>query len=120
MVIKENNKEITIISEGTLIEGNVNVSGNMRVDGEVKGSLKIKGNLTVGKNGVIQADVEANNCSLGGKITGNMRIYEKTELLEKAELKGDVTTKEIIINEKAIFNGYCKMSDDKGTKEKVI
>ncbi len=120
MPIKNNNMEYTLIAEKTFIEGTIEVEGNIRIDGRLKGKLVVKGNLTIGKTGIIEAEVEADNCVLAGKITGNVTIKNKMEIEEKAVLIGDLKTRELIINEKAIFNGFCKMIENPQEVEKTF
>jgi len=103
----------TVIGSGTVIEGTVKVSHDIRVDGVIKGKVVINGDLIVGNTGVIEADIEVKSTKLGGKIIGNLNAKELIELEENASVMGDIKTKDLIINEGAIFHGNCSMQINK-------
>jgi cytoskeletal protein CcmA (bactofilin family) len=46
---------------------------------------------------------------IGGKVSGNILAKDKVELQSKAEVEGDITTKNLIIEEGAVFHGRCNM-----------
>jgi cytoskeletal protein CcmA (bactofilin family) len=103
----------TVIGGGTIIEGTVKVSHDIRVDGVIKGKVVIDGDLIVGNTGVIEADIEVRSTKLGGKVIGNLSAKDRIELDENASVTGDIKTKDLIINEGAIFHGNCSMRIDK-------
>jgi len=107
----------TIIGSGTILEGSLKVDHDVRVDGTIKGKVVINGDLIVGVSGVIEADIEVRSTKLGGKIIGNMIATERIELEEKSSLLGDIKTKDLVINEGAIFRGKCEMGSN-GTTSK--
>ena len=104
----------TVIGCGTVIEGTVRVSHDIRVDGTIKGKIAIEGDLIVGSTGIIEADIEARSTKLGGKVVGNLTAKDRIELEENASVMGDIKTKDLIINEGAIFHGNCSMQASKG------
>jgi cytoskeletal protein CcmA (bactofilin family) len=103
----------TVIGAGTLIEGTMKVEHDVRVDGTIKGKLLIAGDLIVGNTGVIEADVEVRSTKLGGKVIGNLNAREKIELEQNASVFGDIRTKDLVINEGAVFQGNCSMHMDR-------
>lgn len=104
-----NKSEMTLITKGTTIEGTLSTEGNIRIDGQVNGKIAVKGSLFVGSTGVVNAEIEAQRCSIAGKVTGNVTVAQDTVLEEGSFLQGDINTKELIINKKAVFNGLCDM-----------
>jgi len=103
--------EMTLITHGTVIEGTLSSEGNIRIDGTVNGKITVKGSLFIGSTGIINADIEAQKCSIAGKVIGKMNIAQDTVLEEGSFLKGDINTKELVINKKAVFNGLCDMGE---------
>ncbi len=99
----------TIIGSGTSVEGKIIVSHDIRVDGNVTGTLIVEGDLTVGKNGVVEADIESKNAKIGGKVRGNLKANEGVELYENSSLIGDIITKNLVISEGAVYHGNCSM-----------
>ena len=104
-----NMEEVTIISSGVVIEGKVTSSGNVRVDGIVKGDITSQGNLTVGEHGSIEGQLTGESVSIGGKVNGTVNAKEKLVLEPKAQLKGDLITKILVIEAGAIFEGRSSM-----------
>lgn len=114
MKTKENSygttDEVTIISNGVVIEGKLSSSGNIRIDGTVKGDTEAKGNVTVGENGNITGQINADVITIGGKVEGSVNAKEKLILEGKATLKGDLITKILVVEAGAHFEGKSNMS----------
>lgn len=106
----------TVIGAGTVIEGTIKVEHDIRVDGAIKGKVFINGDLIVGNTGVIEADIEVRSTKLGGKVIGNLNAKEKIELEEHASVFGDIRTRDLVINEGAVFQGNCSMQADRENK----
>jgi len=106
-------EETTIISRGVKIEGKITSDGNIRVDGEIKGDLISQNNVTVGENGHVNGQINANVITIGGKVVGTVSAKEKLALESKANLKGDVFTKILVVEAGAIFEGNSKMGESR-------
>lgn len=102
----------TVLGAGAVIEGTVKINHDIRVDGTVKGKLSVDGDLIVGNTGLIEADIEVVSTKIGGKIIGNLSARERIELEENASITGDIRTKDLVINEGAVFHGNCSMNAD--------
>lgn len=99
----------TMLGESTVFEGTLTVPHSLRIDGTVKGKIETAEALTVGPGGVIEADIKAKSAIIGGKVTGNVYVEDRIELEAKASITGDIRTRDLIINEGAIFQGNCSM-----------
>lgn len=99
----------TIVGEGTTFEGTITVPHSILVGGTFKGKIETSEILTVGKNGVVEADVIAKSAIIGGRVIGNLMVEDRVELEANSSLIGDIHTKELIINEGAVFHGNCSM-----------
>ena len=104
-------EEATVISKGVKIEGKLSCSGSIRLDGEVQGDISSQSTVIIGENGKVNGQINAENVTIGGKVTGSVRAKEKLVLDAKANLQGDVFTKIIAVESGATFNGNCKMGD---------
>jgi len=103
--------EATVISKGVKIEGKLSCSGSIRLDGEVKGDISSQSAVIIGENGKVNGQINAENITIGGHVTGTVKAKEKLVLDAKANLQGDVITKTIAVESGAVFNGNCKMGD---------
>ncbi len=107
----------SIIGRGSQCEGEIVVNGGLKIDGKFKGKIKAD-SVFVGKEAVIEATVETNVAVVGGKILGDVLARESLELQAKSELVGNVTTKNLIVGESAILDGYCDMGQKERHAEK--
>ena len=48
----------TLIGKGTIIEGNITVQHSLRIDGKLVGNLKSSDSIIIGKEGVIQGEID--------------------------------------------------------------
>jgi len=110
-------EETTIISNGVKIEGKVSSSGNIRVDGEIQGDITSQSSVTVGENGKVNGQINAENITVGGLVTGIVKAKEKLILESKANLNGDLFTKILVVESGAKFDGKSKMGIQKDTVE---
>ena len=106
----------TMIGEGSVFEGTLFVPHDVRIDGTLKGKLTAEGSLMVGANGIIEADVIAKSAVVGGKITGKLTVEDRVEMEANSALLGDLKTRELVINEGAVFQGLCSMAENPKTK----
>ena len=104
-------EETTIVSRGVKIEGKVTSTGNIRIDGEIQGDIFSKGNITIGEVAKVNGKLNANVITIGGKVSGIVRAKDKIILDSKSYLKGDIITKNLVIEEGAKFDGNCKTGD---------
>jgi cytoskeletal protein CcmA (bactofilin family) len=104
-------EEITIVSRDVKIEGKVTSTGNIRIDGEIQGDIFSKGNITLGEDAKVNGEINANLITIGGKVSGIVRAKDKIILDSKSILKGDIFTKNLVIEEGAKFDGKCKTGD---------
>ncbi len=102
---------VTIISTGVLLEGKISSNGNVRIDGQVNGNINAKGNVTVGAQGEIDGEINAQIIMLGGRVSGSVIAGEKVILESTSSLKGDIITKILVIEEGAVFEGTSNMNN---------
>ena len=101
----------TIIGKDSMIEGTIKVQGGVRIDGAVRGRISASESLAVGDSGMVEAELAVKSAVIGGKVFGNIFAQDKIELQAKAVVEGDVTTKNLVVEEGAVFHGRCNMKD---------
>ena len=69
--------EATVISKGVKIEGKLSCSGSIRLDGEVKGDISSQSAVIIGENGKVNGQINAENITIGGQVTGTVKAKEK-------------------------------------------
>lgn len=100
---------MTFIGEGTRITGDMVVEHDLRVEGVVKGGVSVGGSLVLSATGSIEGDVVSRSAALAGRLTGNIHAQEKLVLEATSVLQGDLQTRELVVQEGAIFQGTCSM-----------
>jgi len=102
-------EEITIISYGVKVEGKVSSNGSIRLDGTIQGDIICQGSVTIGESGEVFGKVNGQSITIGGKVEGMINAKEKLMLESKADLKGDIYTKILVVEAGARFDGKSNM-----------
>jgi cytoskeletal protein CcmA (bactofilin family) len=101
------------IGRSVVIKGELSGSEDLYVDGQVEGSIELQGNsLTIGPNGQVRANVNAKSVIVQGKMDGNIRSSQRTELRKTAVVSGDIVTERVAIEEGAFFKGKVDIQKD--------
>ncbi|MDR0408765.1 MAG: polymer-forming cytoskeletal protein [Campylobacteraceae bacterium] len=102
--------ESTIVANGAKIEGVFELSTYFYVDGVVLGKVHSTSTIVIGKRGLIKGEVESPKMIVNGRFEGNA-VCDSVEILEGGELFGAVYSNELIIEQKAHFEGESHMKD---------
>ena len=105
--------ELNLIAAGTVFEGKIRTPGSIRVDGRVLGDIMATQNISIGATGDINGNISAKNVTIGGKITGSIIAQEKMVFESSAVVRGEIRSAKLVINEGAVYDGQCVMSDVK-------
>jgi cytoskeletal protein CcmA (bactofilin family) len=98
--------EFAHIGKSVIIKGELSGSEDLYVDGVVEGSIELEGNnLVIGPNGQVRANVNAKGVVVQGKLEGNIRASERTELRKSAVAVGDIFTQRVAVEDGAYFKG---------------
>ena len=102
----------TLIGHGTRFEGSLHASGTIRIDGEFQGDIHLKGDIIIGEEGKIVGNINANNIVNSGMIQGNITTANQLKICSNGKVLGDIQVKSLIVEEKANFDGKCKMQGE--------
>jgi len=102
----------TLIGKGSVMDGDFAAPGSVRIDGKITGNVNVEGILVIGVSGAIKGNVKCSSIIVGGEIEGNVIAPERAELSSESKVMGDIHTKSIIIDEKAVFHGRCVMDEE--------
>ena len=101
-----NTQEQATIGKSLVIKGEVTGSESLYIDGRVEGSIQLPGNrVTVGRNGVVNANVNAREIVVIGKLKGNLVASDRVDIRNEGSLTGDVVAQRISIEDGAFFKG---------------
>lgn len=101
-----------LLDQGIEIIGTIKFTSDMIIDGRVEGEIQSdKGTVTIGENARIKGDVKAGEVKMFGKVEGTI-TSERCELKAKSELKGDIKTKKLTMEEGAVLAGRMDTTGD--------
>ncbi|MEM7700064.1 MAG: polymer-forming cytoskeletal protein [Verrucomicrobiota bacterium] len=103
-----------ILSSDVEIRGKLRFSNDLIIDGRIEGEVNSEGDLTVGENAVIDGNINTRSVVVFGKVHGNIKVTDRCELKQNAELSGDVVASKLAIEEGATFLGLSTVG--KSTK----
>jgi cytoskeletal protein CcmA (bactofilin family) len=101
-----NSSDQATIGKSLVIKGEVTGSESLYIDGRVEGSINLAGNrVTVGRNGVVNANINAREIVVLGKVRGNLQASDRVDIRTEGSLTGDVVAQRISIEDGAFFKG---------------
>ncbi len=101
-----NSQEQATIGKSLVIKGEVTGSESLYIDGRVEGAINLPGNrVTIGRNGQVQANVNAKEIVILGKVKGNLTASDRVDIRNEGSLAGDVVCQRISIEDGAYFKG---------------
>lgn len=101
-----NNQEQATIGKSLVIKGEVTGSESLYIDGRVEGAINLPGNrVTIGRNGQVQANINAREVVVLGKVKGNLTASDRVDIRNEGSLTGDVVCQRISIEDGAYFKG---------------
>lgn len=106
---KNQTPSLTMISEGTNLNGTINTENDIRIAGKTDGELITKGKLIVTSTGVVEGDIKVKDADIAGRIDGELKVSNKLTLRQSAIVEGDIFTKSLIVEEGAEIVGACRM-----------
>ncbi|HEX6331067.1 MAG TPA: polymer-forming cytoskeletal protein [Actinomycetota bacterium] len=101
--------EVTIVGQGAKLEGTVVSAGSLRIDGQIKGQVNADGDVMLSPQSSVEADIRAQNVSVAGRFKGSIVVKGRAEIARGGRVDGNVTSKTLVIEEGAIFQGQSIM-----------
>ena len=96
-------KNISIIDEGTIVDGTFSWKGKLVIKGTVKGTLS--GDvITIAKEGAVYADVKAASLTIGGIFEGDIGEADELIILSTGNCSGKTSCKELIVEAGGMLN----------------
>lgn len=111
MFHKNSEKLESFIGCNSAFKGDVDSKGTLRVDGVVEGNISADW-VIVGEKARITGNVTARGIVVGGKIDGNLKAKEIVEIKSKGQIKGEITSKKLVVAEGGIFDGKSTMPSE--------
>src|SRR5690242_6829173 len=111
--------EQATIGRTVVIKGEVSGSESLYIDGRVEGSLSFKDHrVTVGRNGVVAANISAREVVIMGKVTGNIDCSDRVDIRSEGSLTGDIQSRRISVEDGALLRGSVQLTPADVKQEK--
>lgn len=122
MAISSNNQNTgtlyNALTAGSKIIGTIIADSDIRIDGTVEGDLQCSGKVVIGEQGKIKGTIACQNAEILGKLDGKIDVKSTLALRATGNIHGEVSTKTLIVEPNAIFNGSCSMAAEKAQEKK--
>ena len=103
----------TVIGPNTNFKGTMICDGSVRLDGVCEeGLIKTLGNIVISPEAKVAADLEAENVSVSGAVTGRITARGRLEILSTGKVWGDVDVGSFLLDEEGYFRGNLIMQDE--------
>lgn len=102
--------EQTIINKGITVKGEITGASPIEVYGVIEGTAGTEGTLHVKPGGKVTGALAGKAVVVEGDVDAQIHGEQKVELRASAKVRGDISTKALVISEGAIFDGNVKMS----------
>lgn len=105
----------TLISAGTVLQGDLASETDLRIDGTIHGNVTSKAKIIVGPDGFVEGTVQGMQADVAGKVAGNINVKELASLRAKSSVQGNITALSLQIETGAVFNGQSIMTAASGS-----
>jgi len=101
--------EQATIGRSVVIKGEVSGAESLYVDGRIEGTLHFDSRVTIGRNGVVVANITAKEVVVMGTVTGDIHCTDRLDIRSEGSLTGDVVTPRICIEDGAVVKGAVEV-----------
>lgn len=125
---KSRNRGPATIGATIQINGDVSGDEDVTIEGRVEGTINLKENvLTVGKDGQINATVNARTILVEGKVEGDLKGDEQVVVQRSGNVRGNIVAPRVTLEDGCKFKGSIDMDvepstasrDSSGRSEKI-
>lgn len=106
----------SILGPSIQFKGELSAEEDLVIQGSIEGSITHTQRLTIGREGTVRADVEAQLVIVEGTLEGNVRADKSVAVKETARMTGNITAPSVMIVQGANFNGSVDMGGGKAAK----
>ncbi|RKY37286.1 MAG: hypothetical protein DRP73_01935, partial [Candidatus Omnitrophota bacterium] len=86
---------------------------NLIINGNFQGKLNVRGMLSIGERATVNADILGEDILIAGRVEGKITAEKRVRLVPPADVKGEIKTHLLVVEEGAVLNGSCVMGERK-------
>jgi cytoskeletal protein CcmA (bactofilin family) len=107
------------IGRTLVIKGEISGSEALYIDGRIEGKIVMpESRVTIGRNGKVDASIQAKEVVVMGKVTGNIECSDRVDIRAEGSVSGDISTVRISVEDGAALKGGIQVrSEGKGNSK---
>lgn len=95
------------------IKGEISGTEALYVDGKIEGKITMpESRVTVGRNGKVDASIQAKEVVVMGKVTGNIECSDRVDIRSEGSVHGDISTVRISVEDGASLKGGIQVRSE--------
>jgi cytoskeletal protein CcmA (bactofilin family) len=99
----------SLVGKTLLVKGDIFSDDEILIDGKVQGKITVKNRVVVGRDGIVEAEIDAREVVIKGKVTGNVRGSQRVEIVPAGSLHGNIHSPRVVIADSGVFEGNIEM-----------
>ena len=101
------------IGRTLFIKGEITGSEALYIDGRVEGKITMLDcRVTIGRNGRVDASIQAREVVVMGKVTGNIESADRVDIRSEASVTGDISTARLTVEDGAALKGSIQVQHE--------
>jgi cytoskeletal protein CcmA (bactofilin family) len=101
------------IGRTLVIKGEISGSEALYIDGRIEGKIIMpESRVTIGRNGKVDASIQAREVVVMGKVTGNIECSDRVDIRAEGSVSGDISTVRISVEDGAALRGGIQVRSD--------
>jgi len=97
------------LDAGSHMKGDLHFEDTFRVDGKLSGKVVSNGDLVVGERGEVAGEIQVGRVFVSGVLRGSVKASKRVEVTAGGQLRADIETPSLVIEDGAFFEGRCSM-----------
>ena len=96
-----------------VIKGEISGSESLYIDGRIEGKITMpESRVTIGRNGKVDASIQAREVVVMGKVTGNIECSDRVDIRAEGSVPGDISTLRISVEDGASLKGGIQVRSE--------
>jgi len=105
--------EQATIGRTLVIKGEISGSEALYIDGRIEGKIIMpESRVTIGRNGKVDASIQAKEVVVMGKVTGNIECSDRVDIRAEGSVSGDISTVRISVEDGAALKGGIQVKSE--------
>jgi cytoskeletal protein CcmA (bactofilin family) len=96
------------LDAGSHLRGDLHFEDTFRIDGRLTGKIDSDGDLYVGQQGLVEGEIRVGRLFVSGRVQAVVQA-QRVEVAAGGQLRGEVITPCLVIDEGAVFEGLSRM-----------